>query len=77
MSTKYFIAPLLIAACVAGLWDLGPEVADFSLSLNASPLPRQYVLWLLSAIVMFELLPYSKQFLRGMGNHSASPSRHS
>lgn len=46
------------------LLGVGPEVADFSLSLKASPLPRQYVLWLMGAIVMFELLPYGEEFLR-------------
>lgn len=46
------------------LLGIGPETADFSLRWKESPLPRYYVLWLMAAIVLFELLPYGEEFLR-------------
>ncbi|NYE62051.1 hypothetical protein FHW58_003258 [Duganella sp. 1224] len=64
--------PLMAVSMVAllhwpqftALLGMGPETADFSLRWKASPLPRQYVVWLMVAIVLFELLPYGEEFLR-------------
>lgn len=65
---SYFIAAVVVVYWphIMALQGIGPEVADFSLSLNASPLPRQYVLWLFGTLIMFELLPHAKQFLRSL-----------
>ncbi|QGZ42971.1 diguanylate cyclase [Pseudoduganella flava] len=48
----------------AALFGAGPEAADFGLRWKESPLPRSYVLWLMAAIVVFELLPYGEEFAR-------------
>lgn len=55
------------------LLGLGTAVADFGLRLKASPLPRAYVLWLMGAIVVFELLPYGEEFLRTVRNFGGRP----
>jgi len=46
------------------LFGFGGASADFSLTLKAVPLPRQYVVWLLCAVVVFELLPYGEELHR-------------
>lgn len=46
------------------LLGIGAEAADFSLRWKESPLPRHYVVWLMVAIVLFELLPYGEELLR-------------
>lgn len=64
--------PLMAVSMVAmlhwpqftALLGMGPETADFGLHWKASPLPRHYVLWLMAAIVVFELLPYGEELLR-------------
>ncbi|WP_343728438.1 diguanylate cyclase [Duganella sp.] len=64
--------PLMAVSMVAllhwpqftALLGIGPEAADFSLRWKESPLPRHYVVWLMVAIVLFELLPYGEEFLR-------------
>ncbi|TFW20735.1 diguanylate cyclase [Duganella callida] len=56
----------------AALFGAGAEAADFSLRWKESPLPRHYVLWLMGAIVVFELLPYAEEFLRTLRGTSRS-----
>jgi hypothetical protein len=48
------------------LFGLGPEPARFSLELKKAPLPSGYVVGLLSAIVVFEVLPYAEEMWRGL-----------
>ena len=45
---------------------LGPEPANWTLRWKAEPLPVGYVVSLLSAIVLFEILPYAEEMLRGI-----------
>lgn len=40
-----------------------------------SPLPREYVLWLMGAIVVFELLPYAEEFARTVRAKLRAPLR--
>lgn len=58
------IVALLHWGQLLALLGIGPEVADFSLRWKESPLPRHYVVWLMVAIVVFELLPYGEELLR-------------
>lgn len=48
------------------LWGLGSEVARYDLVLKREPLPWTYVAAFLSATVVFELLPYLEEFVRGL-----------
>jgi hypothetical protein len=47
------------------LWGLGPETPRYSLALKAEPLPWTYVTGFLCAVLVFELLPYLEELIRG------------
>ncbi len=47
------------------LFGLGPMSADFGLRLKAEDLPTGYVIALLVAILLFEVLPYGEELWRG------------
>ena len=72
------IVPLLALSFVLVLnWGqflalagLGPEPADFSVVLNPDQLPRTYVVTLLGAIVLFEILPYGEELWRCLDRRS-------
>jgi hypothetical protein len=65
--------PLLAIVCVVllhwsqflALLGLGTEAAHFDFERKSQPLPADYVNGLLAAIVVFELLPYLEELLRG------------
>jgi hypothetical protein len=48
------------------LLGLGPQPADFSVRLKATPLPVAYVAALIALIALFEVLPYLEEFWRGL-----------
>ncbi len=46
------------------LFGAGNETPRFTLTLRADPLPQGYIIGVLCAIVVFELLPYLEEYLR-------------
>lgn len=54
------------------LFGLGPEAARFDLAWKEEPLPAAYVFTVMMVILLFELLPYIEEFIRGLrANHGA------
>ena len=47
------------------LWGLGAETPRFRIALKPDPLPWGYVAAFLAAVVLFELLPYLEELVRG------------
>jgi len=47
------------------LFGLGREAGEFTLHLKQPPLPWLYVTVILSLVVIFEVLPYFEEFIRG------------
>jgi hypothetical protein len=48
------------------LFGLGTEAARFDITLKQPPLPWGYVLSVLAAALLFELLPYIEELIRGL-----------
>jgi hypothetical protein len=48
------------------LIGLGPETARFDLALKADPLPPSYVVSVLIAVLLLEVLPYGEELVRGL-----------
>jgi hypothetical protein len=48
------------------LFGLGNEPAGFEIALKSEPLPWLYITIMLSAVLLFELLPYLEEMLRGL-----------
>jgi hypothetical protein len=48
------------------LFGLGQETADFGLWLKQPPLPWLYVTVILSLVLLFEILPYLEELVRGL-----------
>ena len=48
------------------LFGLGSEHAQFFLRWKTTPLPTTYIFSILAAIVLFELIPYLEEFVRGL-----------
>jgi hypothetical protein len=48
------------------LFGLGPEPARFTITLKPEPLPWAYVVAVLAGVLLFELLPYGKELVRGL-----------
>lgn len=46
------------------IFGFGPAPADWSLRLKSDPLPGGYLAAILSAILVFEILPYAEELLR-------------
>ena len=54
------------------LFGFGVEAPRFDLAWKEPPLPKTYVLSVMAAILLFELIPYIEEFLRGLrANHGA------
>ena len=54
------------------LFGFGSEAARFSLAWKEPPLPTTYVFSVMTAILLFELIPYIEEFFRGLrANHGA------
>lgn len=47
------------------LWGLGAEPARYRIALKPDPLPWTYVATFLAAVLVFELLPYLEELVRG------------
>jgi hypothetical protein len=47
------------------LWGLGAETPRFRIALKPDPLPWTYVVAFLSAVLVFEVLPYLEELVRG------------
>jgi hypothetical protein len=56
------------------LFGLGSEPARFSLALKPEPLPLSYVVAVLAGVLLFELLPYGEELVRGV-RAKRSPAR--
>jgi hypothetical protein len=48
------------------LFGAGPETARFSIAWKPEPLPWGYVTAFLAAVLVFEVLPYAEELLRGL-----------
>src|SRR3954451_21386285 len=48
------------------LFGFGTEPARFDLSLKEEPLPTTYVLSIMAAAFLFEVIPYVEEFVRGL-----------
>jgi hypothetical protein len=48
------------------LFGFGPEAPEFALRLKAPPLPWLYVIIILFLVLLFEVLPYLEEFIRGL-----------
>jgi hypothetical protein len=48
------------------LWGLGSETGRYELVLKREPLPWTYVAGFLSVVLLFEVLPYLEEFVRGL-----------
>lgn len=48
------------------LWGLGSEPGHYELVLKREPLPWIYVATFLFAVLLFEVLPYMEEFIRGL-----------
>lgn len=48
------------------LFGAGPEAADFTIACKQTPLPVAYIVTILAAIALFELLPYGEEFVRSL-----------
>ena len=48
------------------LWGLGTETANYRIVMKPDPLPWAYVTALLAAVLLFELLPYLEELVRGL-----------
>ena len=48
------------------LFGFGPEKASFSLMWKEEPLPASYVLSIMTVILLFELIPFIEELLRGL-----------
>jgi ABC-type spermidine/putrescine transport system permease subunit I len=55
------------------LFGLGQETADFTLRLRQPPLPWFYVSTILSLVVLFEILPYLEELVRGIRHRKTKP----
>jgi hypothetical protein len=54
------------------LFGIGSEAARFNLAWKDPPLPATYVFSVMTAILLFELIPYIEEFFRGLrANHGA------
>jgi hypothetical protein len=57
------------------LFGLGQEAAEFALRLKHPPLPWLYVGVMLSLVVLFEVLPYLEELIRGIGRSASRVHR--
>jgi len=48
------------------LWGLGSETGRYRIVLKSDPLPWTYVFGFFSAVLIFELLPYLEELVRGL-----------
>jgi hypothetical protein len=53
------------------LFRLGPETARFTLQLKSEPLPQLYIMLVLGATLLLDLLPYLEELWRGIRVRSA------
>lgn len=55
------------------LFGAGPEVARFDLALKPEPLPWSYVTAFLLAVLLFEVMPYGEELVRGLRANGRKP----
>jgi hypothetical protein len=66
------LMPLLAIVCIIllhpgqflALFGFGHERADFALRLKSAPLPAPFIVGLLSAVVLLEVVPYIEELVR-------------
>jgi hypothetical protein len=54
------------------LFGAGPEAARFNLAMKPEPLPWSYVTSFLLAVLLFEVLPYLEELVRGLRASASS-----
>jgi hypothetical protein len=74
------LAALLIVIVVhwpqfLALFGMGSEAADFSLQLRDPPLPWLYVTIMLTLILLFIVLPYGEELVRGLRARRGTSAR--
>jgi hypothetical protein len=52
------------------LFGLGSEAPRFDIALKPDPLPWQYVTAILTAVLLFEVLPYLEEFVRTLRSNN-------
>jgi hypothetical protein len=55
------------------LFGFGSETPRFNLAWKEEPLPASYVLSIMTAILLFEIIPYIEEFFRGLRANKGSP----
>jgi hypothetical protein len=55
------------------LFGVGQEIAEFTVRLKEPPLPWLYVSTILSLVVLFEILPYLEELMRGIRHRKTPP----
>jgi hypothetical protein len=64
--TAMLIVIILNWSQFLSLWGLGSVAGRYELVLKRDPLPWTYVGGFLSAVLLFEVLPYLEEFVRGL-----------
>jgi hypothetical protein len=57
------------------LWGVGAEPAHYRIALKPDPLPWTYVTAFLAAVLVFELLPYLEELVRGWRKRGTTAGR--
>ena len=55
------------------LFNLGQQMADLTVRLKQPPLPWVYVTFILCAVVLFDVLPFLEELVRGIRSRNAKP----
>jgi hypothetical protein len=64
--TGLFIVAILHWQQFISLFGVGSAPAEFSLRLKQQPLPWTYITIILTAVLLFEILPYLEELLRSL-----------
>lgn len=59
------------------MWGLGPEPARYTLASKVPPLPWSYVLPVLAAVLVLEIIPYVEELIRGLRAKRSGVGAHS
>jgi len=62
----FLIIVTLYPGQLLALFGMGTEVANFTVHLKEPPLPWVYVSTMLTLVLLFEVLPYFEELLRGL-----------
>jgi hypothetical protein len=74
--TGFLIVAILHWQQFISLFGLGSLPAEFSLQMKEAPLPWAYVAVILTAVALFEVLPYFEEFMRSWRAQRTMQGRH-